>query len=71
MNKESTGQVEPIFVTVKDAALILGLSAYSMGQLIKGDDPAIKSVMQGGRRSVSYKSLREYADNLLGQDGAA
>lgn len=66
MNKESTGQVEPIFVTVKDAAAILGLSPYSVGQLLRGDEPAIRSVKQGGRRSVSMASLREYADNLLG-----
>lgn len=74
MNQESTGQVEPIFVTVKDAALILGLSPYSMGQLLRPDEsgePPIKSVKQGGRRSVSYRSLREYADTLLGADGAA
>jgi hypothetical protein len=65
VNKDSTGQVEPIFVTVADAAVILGLKPWSVYQLLKAD--AIKSVKQGGRRSVSYASLREYADNLLGE----
>lgn len=75
MGTEPTGQVEPIFVTVADAATMLGLKSWSVYQLLRADDetgePAIKSVKQGGRRSVSYKSLREYADNLLSQDGAA
>lgn len=70
MDKNSTGQVEPIFVTVADAATLLGLKPWSVYQLLRaeeGDEPAIKSVKQGGRRSVSYASLREYANNLMGE----
>lgn len=67
MAADSTGQVEPIFVTVADAATLLGLKPWSVYQLLKGDDPVIRSVKQGGRRSVSYRSLKEYADSLLGE----
>lgn len=62
MNKESTGQVEPIFVSVKDAARILGLSAWSVYQLL--NDGVIDSRYQGRRRTVVLKSVRDYAAGL-------
>lgn len=60
--QKSTGQVEPIFVSVKDAALILGLSQFSVYQLL--NNGAIESRYQGRRRSVVLTSLREYAAAL-------
>lgn len=63
MDTESTGQVEPILVTVADAARILGLKPGDVAQIL--DSGAIASCYQQGRRSVSMVSLRRYADNLL------
>lgn len=54
--------MEPIFVSVKQAAQILGLSMWVVRQLLK--DGAIDSRYQGRRRLVSVESLREYAAAL-------
>lgn len=54
--------VEPIFVSVKEAAHILGLTSWSVYQLL--DQQRIKSQYHGRRRLVRVDSLREYADNL-------
>lgn len=73
MNRDSTGQVEPIFVTVADAAVILGLKPWSVYQLLKaepGRPPVIRSVKQGGRRSVVLASLRDYASRLEQEQSA-
>lgn len=58
--------VEPIFVSVKDAARILSLSPWAVYQLLDkpADKPAIDSQYQGRRRLVRLASVREYADNL-------
>lgn len=58
----SGAEVEPIFVSVKDAARILGVSAFTVYDLC--DKQAIKSQYQGRRRLVVLKSLREYAAAL-------
>lgn len=58
-----TGTVEPIFVSVKDAARLLGgISPFVVYQLL--DRGQIASQYQGRRRLVLLKSLREYAKNL-------
>lgn len=62
MDSESTGQVEPIFVTIADAALILGLAADEVEQLIRAG--YVKAVEQFGRQSVVLASLREYGQRL-------
>ena len=54
--------VAPIFVSVKEAAQILGLTTWSVYQLL--DQQAIKSQYHGRRRLVRVDSLTEYADNL-------
>lgn len=54
--------IEPIFVSVKDAAKALGLSTWSMYQLL--DAKAVESQYHGRRRLVSVTSLREYAASL-------
>lgn len=68
MNTDSTGQVEPIFVTVADAALILGLTRADVAHLLEPTSgPAIAWVEQFGRTSVVLASLREYANALIEQ----
>ena len=60
-----TGTAEnlaPIFVSVKDAAALLGISPWSMYQLL--DDGKVESRYQGRRRLVVLTSLREHAANL-------
>lgn len=56
------GQIDPIFVSVKDAAAALGLSTWQTYQLL--DAQKIESRYQGRRRLVVVESLREYARNL-------
>lgn len=54
--------IDPIFVSVKEAADALGLTPWSVYQLL--DKQAIESQYHGRRRLVKVTSLREYADNL-------
>jgi hypothetical protein len=63
-----TERVEPYFVTVADAALILGLDRADIAHLLDpSTGPAIAWVEQLGRVSVVLASLREYADALMEQ----
>lgn len=55
-------QVDPIFLSVKDAARILGVSSWLMYQ--KLDAQAIESRYEGRKRLVSYASLKAYAAAL-------
>ena len=59
-----TGGLEPIFVSVKDAAAALGLSTWQMYQLLDDEARPVDSRYQGRRRLVSVESLRKYADTL-------
>lgn len=54
--------LDPIFVSVKEAARILGITPWSVYKLL--DQRAIVSQYHGKRRLVRVDSLREYADNL-------
>ena len=56
------GSIDPIFVSVKQAAQALNISQWSCYQLLDAGD--IDSRYQGRRRLVSVKSLREYAEGL-------
>lgn len=56
------GSIEPIFVSVKEAARALNISPWSCYQLL--DKGAIKSATMGRRRLVYVDSLREYAAEL-------
>lgn len=53
---------EPIFVSVKQAAVMLGVSTWLLYKIL--DRQEIASQYQGSRRLVRLASLREYADNL-------
>ena len=54
--------IDPIFVSVDDAAKVLALSPWSVYQLL--DSEEIRSVYRGRRRLVDVASLREYAAGL-------
>lgn len=55
-------ELDPIFVTVKEAARILGVSSWTM--YMRLDQQAIASRYEGRKRLVSYASLKAYAANL-------
>lgn len=55
-------EIQPIFVSVKDAARLLGLTTWSVYKLL--DEQKITSRYHGRRRLVLVDSLREYADSL-------
>lgn len=59
-----TGRIDPIFVSVKDAAAALGVSTWQMYQLLDDEDRPIESRYVGRRRFVVVESLRRFADNL-------
>lgn len=54
--------IEPIFVSVKEAARVLGISPWVCYQLL--NEQKIESRYQGRRRLVSVVSMREYAKSL-------
>lgn len=54
--------IDPIFVSVKQAADALGLTPWSVYKLL--DKQAIESQYHGRRRLVVVKSLRDYAAGL-------
>ena len=54
--------LKPIFVTVYEAAAVLGVSRWQVYQLL--DKQAIESRYSGRRRLVLVTSLEEYAANL-------
>lgn len=54
--------IDPIFVSVDDAAKVLALSPWTIYQLL--DAKAIRSVRHGRRRLVDVASMREYAATL-------
>lgn len=58
----TTDGIDPIFISVKDAARALALAPYSVYQLL--DQQKIESRYEGRRRLVLVASLREYAANL-------
>lgn len=56
------GQIDPIFVSVKDAAQALGLSTWQTYVLL--DKQEIESRYFGRKRLVVVESLRKFAANL-------
>lgn len=58
----SPENLQPIFVTVKQAAAMLAISPWSLYKLL--DDNAIVSQYHGRRRLVLLASVRDYAANL-------
>lgn len=56
------GTLDPIFVSVKEAARVLSISPWVCYQLL--DQKKIQSRYQGRRRLVVVDSLREYAKGL-------
>lgn len=64
MSPTDTAELEPIFVSVKQAADMLGVTAWSVYQLLGDPASSLESRYFGKRRLVSLASLREYAANL-------
>lgn len=54
--------IDPIFVSVKQAAHILGLTPWTVYRLC--DDKALESQYHGKRRLVRLTSIHSYADSL-------
>lgn len=54
--------IDPIFITVKQAAQALSVSPWTVYQLL--DAQRIESRYQGRKRLVSVASLRQYASDL-------
>jgi excisionase family DNA binding protein len=55
-------QIQPIFVSVKEAAQMLSLTPWSVYKLL--DEQKIRSQYAGRKRLVRVDSLNEYADSL-------
>lgn len=55
-------ELDPIYVSVKEAARILGVSTWLMYQRL--DQQVIKSRYEGRKRLVDMESLRTYAAGL-------
>ena len=61
-NVTQEGSIDPIFVSVKQAAQALNISTWVCYQLL--DKGAIRSKYHGRRRLVFVDSLRDYAEGL-------
>lgn len=55
-------ELDPIFVSVKQAAAVLGLATWTVYKLL--DAKVIESRYAGTRRLVDYQSLKDYAAGL-------
>lgn len=55
-------EIQPIFISVKEAAQVLGITPWSVYKLC--DEQVIESRYHGKRRLVLVTSLREYAAGL-------
>lgn len=58
------GSIDPIFISVKQAAEALGVSTWQLYQTLNDENPPIESRYFGRRRLVVVESLRRYAASL-------
>jgi excisionase family DNA binding protein len=65
-DSDATG-IEPIFISVKQAAQALNISTFRCYQLL--DEGVIASARDGRRRLVSVESVRRHAQALLSPEG--
>jgi hypothetical protein len=56
--------VEPIFVSIRDTAKMLGITPWSVYQILKLVDCPLDARYYGKRRLVSVESIRRYAESL-------
>jgi hypothetical protein len=61
-NGEAATTLEPIFISVKEAARMLNLTPWSMYQIL--DAEKVEARYFGRRRMVVLASLREFAKSL-------
>lgn len=64
----SAGEREPLFVSPKEAARLLGLSRNHVYDLLK--EGAIESRYLGKRRQVVVSSLHDFIESLPAERGA-
>lgn len=70
MTPHNTTEIAPIFVSVKQAAVMLCLSRWSVDKLCQAG--TIESRWHSNRRLVSVESIRAYAASLpTEREGAA
>jgi excisionase family DNA binding protein len=62
VSEKQAGTIDPFFVSVKQAAVLLNISPWSCRQLL--DAGEIESRYQGRRRLVVVESLKRYAEAL-------
>ncbi len=60
--KSCTGELEPIFVSVKTACRLIGLGPTKLYELLNVG--AIDSIKVGGKRLVVYRSLKRLLGNI-------
>lgn len=60
---EQSGSLDPILVSVKEAARALGLAPYTVYELRKAG--SLTGVWYGNRWLITVESVRKYADALL------
>jgi len=57
-------QLEPLNVSIPEAARLLGIGRSSVYELLSVSDGRLKSVKIGSRRLVSLASVKALADSL-------
>lgn len=63
MTDTSAAEIAPLFVTVPDAARLLGISEAACWRLVR--DKQLLSAKIGRSRRVSLDALRHYADQAV------
>lgn len=57
-----TGKLDPLQVSVKEAADLIGCSTWTVYCLLNSGE--VEGRYLGSRRKVLYRSLRQYVENL-------
>lgn len=68
MSDTPPAEIAPLFVTVPDAARLLGISDTACWRLVA--DKKIVSAKIGRSRRVPLQSLRDYADQAIAEESA-
>lgn len=69
MTDTSPADIVPLFISVPDAARLLGISEATCWRLVR--DKELLSAKIGRSRRVSLEALRHYHDTVLAQTAAA
>lgn len=63
-SSDTSAALDPIFVSVAQAAHMLNIKPWSVYQILKEADCELDARYFGKRRLISVESLRQYAANL-------